>query len=604
MGICHSNEDRDGDAARSPSLSLRRGDVPQKKSFNLSGWNNSVLKSSTEKVDASHRKSVNFIPFPEEVYSLTAARYTGVVSIDFGSDRTGYACYYTKDRKTYTVDSVSTDSKFHTSVTDPDGDGKVEDLVVGLSRKEAMQKYPFGDFYTGFKDLLTRENYRGYRRSGRVPDLVVSQRQFGWDAMSLQSMSTVGDVSDDNVSPVGTPPARRSSQAMPYSSLWNAKWKAADLEDEEFYKEMRVSDLMIAVLRHCRDLAMDELSQACEGGIDYDDVLWVLCVPSAWSSTSRRLMRGIAVTAGLAESLEADNLVLAEVAECSFLSCYTFGGDIEHTIAGNRRKYLAASQASISSIASTGMSEMETVHEGDVFIALDVGLDSTDLTVNLLERENPLLLRELETPAGGAFGVSLLRREFDTFLCDLLGLATEVELHNKMTSEQQVALYDIFEDLKDQYFDDSYGGANARSNQPYDLDLTPLMKHWSNKKLKKCVRRYNKKLLKASESKLKMSKDEKYILIVPGWQVARWVRPLVRKVLREVAKLHRKFAVSAIYVTGGGAYCGHFVSELRRHFEERDGCAVIVPGSPELCALEGGLIYGLAVSGLEKMGPD
>jgi len=140
--------------------------------------------------------------------------------------------------------------------------------------------------------------------------------------------------------------------------------------------EHKLIDLMTYCLESLSSFAMKEI-QAGFGaalGITKRDVLWVLTVPAIWNDFGKAFMRKAACRAGLVLDEASDSLLLALEPECASIAVHQEG------------------------------CKLGLFKEGAVFLVLDCGGGTVDITMHKVATIDPLVLDEEALPNGGAWG--------------------------------------------------------------------------------------------------------------------------------------------------------------------------------------------------------
>lgn len=140
--------------------------------------------------------------------------------------------------------------------------------------------------------------------------------------------------------------------------------------------EHKLIDLITHSLKALSTFAMKEI-QAGFGaalGITRNDVLWVITVPAIWTDFGKAFMRKAAFRAGLVTDEASDSLLLALEPECA-------------SIAVHQEGY-----------------KLGLFKEGAIFLVLDCGGGTVDITIHRVATVEPLVLDEEALPDGGTWG--------------------------------------------------------------------------------------------------------------------------------------------------------------------------------------------------------
>lgn len=143
----------------------------------------------------------------------------------------------------------------------------------------------------------------------------------------------------------------------------------------------KLIDLMTHSLEALSKFAMKEIKAGFGDalGITKDDILWVLTVPAIWNDFGKAFMRKAAFRAGLVPDEASDNLILALEPESASIAVHQEG------------------------------SKLGLFMEGSVFLVLDCGGGTVDITIHRVATVDPLVLDEEALPCGGAWGSIFVR---------------------------------------------------------------------------------------------------------------------------------------------------------------------------------------------------
>ena len=152
-------------------------------------------------------------------------------------------------------------------------------------------------------------------------------------------------------------------------------------------------------------------------------------------------MRKAATKAGLVESESSERLQLALEPEAACIAC-------EH--------------------------ESANLQKDDVFILVDAGGGTVDLTISKVAAKHPsLLLEELAAPSGGPFGSTFVDSAFEEILKDLVGEAAFLQFK---PSPEWIQLMRTWESTKlgftgDQRDGDSLGPSESQKH----INISPIL---------------------------------------------------------------------------------------------------------------------------------
>jgi hypothetical protein len=189
----------------------------------------------------------------------------------------------------------------------------------------------------------------------------------------------------------------------------------------ENYSEHRLLPLITQTLEHIKDEASQRLQDTLGLLFDPKRVVWVLTVPAIWNDNAKYVMRKSSFDAGMIDSVDSPQLLLALEPEAAVASCMHDVVPVLHLMTGAK------------------------------FATIDCGGGTVDITSHVIsaggkdDSSAPLGLNELAPPMGGAWGSMKVDENFmRDFMKPLLG-----PLYNEL-NENLVAKFRLLEEFENQ----------------------------------------------------------------------------------------------------------------------------------------------------------
>ena len=147
---------------------------------------------------------------------------------------------------------------------------------------------------------------------------------------------------------------------------------------------------MTAVLRHFKDDALAHLSSVSEMAKTVQNITWVVTVPAIYDDFAKHFMRVAAYEAGMMPTIDSPSLQLCLEPEAACL-------------------------------AVTSIEAPHIARAGTKIMILDCGGGTVDITTHEVLSMNPLRLKELLPPTGGAWGSTCVDSAFKKWCKTFLG---------------------------------------------------------------------------------------------------------------------------------------------------------------------------------------
>jgi hypothetical protein len=278
-------------------------------------------------------------------------------------------------------------------------------------------------------------------------------------------------------------------------------------------------------------------------------------------------MREAAFGAGLIATEDAPNLMLALEPEAAVL-------------------------AAIAECAGVDRLRFEA---GRRLMVVDCGGGTVDITVNEVVEAatpGPLALREIAPPSGGPWGATLVDRNFNNLLRDILG-----DLYKHVHQGTRLELLQQWEDEKRRVT-----GAPGEEDDRVSVrtnELVSDLHDWAagsgggfaRSDLEELIAAYNAREELEGERALQLSKAKK--LTIPAHLVQRLFHDVIGRIVEHVRGLLGEVgAIDSIMLVGGFAESKVLQRTLKAEFETAE-TAVVVPARPGKVVVTGAALFAL-----------
>lgn len=328
-------------------------------------------------------------------------------------------------------------------------------------------------------------------------------------------------------------------------------------------------------LRFFKEHALQELSDQSGVKIVNDDVRWVITVPAIWKAPAKQFMRQAAYQAGIASSLNPEQLIISLEPEAASVYCRKLRlyqlipeSPVVHPLTSPNKK--------TSEILNMELA-CSDVTNGMRYMVVDCGGGTVDITVHEMEKDG--LLRELYKATGGAYGGTGVDMEFEKLLNSLFSK----KFVDQFKAERPVGWMDLMI-----AFESRKRSASPHKDTPLNISL-PFTFIDFYKKIKKChvesaIKKYNDKNVRwSTQGMLRLSPEVMQSLFQP---TLLRIREAIGNVLNNPDAKNLKY----LFLVGGFAespMLQHFVRE-----EFGDILKVIIPQGVGLSILKGAVLYG------------
>jgi hypothetical protein len=339
--------------------------------------------------------------------------------------------------------------------------------------------------------------------------------------------------------------------------------------------EHSLLDLVAKSLQFLGNFAFDELSQgfgACMG-IQRDDVLWVVTVPAIWSDLAKLFMRKAAFLAGLIPDESSDLLLLSLEPECASISAHVEG------------------------------SRHGLFQDGSVFMVVDCGGGTVDITCYKVATKDPLVMDGICQPTGGMWGGMFVDCQFEQFLKYLFGTNMYLGLERNWPLEVE-EVKEKFRALKTRF------NPNETAKL-HRLSLAPLMRQdirnqQGLRPLATLVMEYNTNFPEEipfdfGNRQIKMRIETDATLVFTQEQMMKFFKPTVDQILDCVdGILHQSPEIQYIVLVGGYGSSPVLGDVFRTKYSNAPlNKVVLIPDTavkPQAAIVHGAALYGLCTT--------
>ncbi|XP_060065910.1 heat shock 70 kDa protein 12A-like [Ylistrum balloti] len=167
-----------------------------------------------------------------------------------------------------------------------------------------------------------------------------------------------------------------------------------ELKTQDGKKSMKAIDVFAASIKYLKDHCLETAKKQGVSFLD-EEILWILTVPAIWTEPGKQFMKKAAEKAGL----PSKHLRLVLEPEAAAIFCTNLPIDRM-------------------SVEGSG-SKLTVFQKGTKFLVLDAGGGTIDLTVLEVQKDGDL--REVHRANGGDWGGTVVDREFEELLKDIVG---------------------------------------------------------------------------------------------------------------------------------------------------------------------------------------
>ncbi|XP_060594731.1 heat shock 70 kDa protein 12A-like [Ruditapes philippinarum] len=291
-----------------------------------------------------------------------------------------------------------------------------------------------------------------------------------------------------------------------------------------------------------------------DGGLDVNDIHWVLTVPAIWNDAAKQFMREAAETAGIPGA----NLTIALEPEAASLYCRHLPVE-RHVGTDTKAKFSLAK-----------------FKAGTKYLVLDAGGGTVDITVH--EVMEDAKLKELHKASGGAWGGTKVDEAFRQFIIKLVG-GPVVKKFQEKHMEDYLEIFRDFEIKKRDIGPSRSGKITIRM----PISLMELFEQYTDETLKEAIPQTifaNQISITGDKMRVDVSVFKKFF------------QEPVDSVIEHVGNLLREPSVKgcvAIVMVGGFSESPMLQETVKTQFPS---VKVIVPDEAGLAVLKGAVIYG------------
>ncbi|XP_052271902.1 heat shock 70 kDa protein 12A-like [Dreissena polymorpha] len=329
--------------------------------------------------------------------------------------------------------------------------------------------------------------------------------------------------------------------------LWDKLIHKDTLLDDEFGKSLKALTVFALSIRYMKE-DLSSMSKNQVSGMNQEDIHWVLTVPAIWNDSAKHFMRLAAEEAGIS----SQKLTIALEPEVASIYC----------------KHLQ--------VTMDGEGGVSSFRPGKKYIVLDAGGGTIDITTHEVCFGGEL--KELYKATGGAWGGTLVDKDFLDFVSELAGKET-VERFKEEHMEDYLDLMRDFEMKKRSTRLSSKGRVTIK----IPLTLMDLISDIKGRSLKQIVS-MSQYANKAELTGEKLRLEDDVFRSFFKTSVSETVKHLT-----EVLRKHQTRGVEAILMVGGFSESPLLIETIRNEFSRLQ---VIIPPDAGLAVLKGAVIFG------------
>lgn len=334
--------------------------------------------------------------------------------------------------------------------------------------------------------------------------------------------------------------------------------------------------LMSLTLEFLSKFAIEEIQKGWLGGaykMSQKDIRWVVTVPAIWNDFGKSFMRKAAFRAGLMESETSDQLLFALEPEAAAIAVQGAGSAFRNS--------------------------RILFQEGRVFLILDIGGGTVDITIHRVSSVAPLELHVIADPVGGPLGGMFVDAQFKTFLKLFFG-DTRFERLKRYCPVEMTEVMDDFRKKKESF--------KPKQNKPVKISLADLYtgdesRNYDLPPISELAAQYNEKVeaglqFDLSSKRARDKMDRAITLHISPGLMESFFQPTLKGIGDLVQPLldeHRD--VDTIVVVGGYGSSQVVSEEIQRRFgPDGYGKNVIIPSGdlrPQAAVVHGAAYFGL-----------
>eukprot|EP00752_Nemacystus_decipiens_P002187 g2082.t1 len=306
--------------------------------------------------------------------------------------------------------------------------------------------------------------------------------------------------------------------------------------------------VMTAVLRHFKQDVLAHLSSVSEMAQTVDDITWVVTIPAIYDDFAKRFMRVAANKAGITSTIDSSSLQLCLEPEAACL-------------------------------AVTSIEAPNLARAGTKVMILDCGGGTVDITTHEVLSMNPLRLKELLPPTGGAWGSTCVDSAFKKWCKSFLGDGYYAQVQGTSSFYN---LLKQWEEGKTTF----RGGEDERIR----VNMVGISRHVRIDAYKMQELRTAFNLQHPSERHVKGSN---MLVILPSSLVRSFFEPTVANIancLRDVKRNPILGGLQYVFLVGG--FCSSpLVQAAARTELHGGGCAVVAALRPDVAVVRGAVLF-------------
>ncbi|WAR26061.1 HS12A-like protein [Mya arenaria] len=317
---------------------------------------------------------------------------------------------------------------------------------------------------------------------------------------------------------------------------------------DEGGKQLPAITVFSLAIRYLKEDAMNESGRQLAGGLNPDDVHWVLTVPAIWDDEAKQFMREAAERADICSK----NLTLALESEAAAIWC----------------RFLPVKKC------GDGKS-LKTFKTGTKYLVVDAGGGTVDIAVQtVLEND---MIENIHIPGGGDCGGTKVDEAYIQFLTDIVGQETMHKFKNTFMDDY-IFLTRAFEEKK------RFTDQSSRNPVVFRISacLPDLAEKCTGKKFDDLIKE-SKYCGQVKRSGDKLQTDFDIVTNMFAPQIDLIVDHISKLVEREIAK------IEAILLVGGFSNCLMLQNAVKDRFGDSK---TITVNDSDLAVMKGAVIFG------------
>lgn len=460
---------------------------------------------------------------------------------------------------------------------------------VGQIRTEAkvVVGIDFGTTFSGisfvYRDSPTKVNCgapgaKHERNEVKVPTVLLQESDGSW-SFGNDALRRYNDLLESCEDDIAAGTARSRKDALEKKGVSLFRFFKMQLKDKHsgfetlthkstFGKEHKLMDLIVFSLQFLKQFALSELESGYGNALNISkkDIQWVVTTPAIWNDFGKAFMRKAAFVSGMIDDEASDKLLLALEPESASIAAFSEG------------------------------KSLKIFKDGSVFMILDCGGGTVDITLHQVSTADPLVLDELCGPSGGDWGGIFVDVQFRIFLRKLFGAERYEYLEENYPVDLEEVM-DTFREKKESFDPEDKSPIYISLSRLFPEELINGEPMPSLTKLLTVFNTGGDRLPFDLTNKAYKRRIEKFsTLVLTREQMLRFFAPTLAKICTAVEELLGKHPEVRTIVVVGGYGSSKALSKAIRGKFQTDDCDVVIPDMtirPQAAVVHGAAYYGL-----------